>query len=177
MKRAPTRMRYGSGLTEPAAITGGIVAAHGADAGDWPVPPRSRGLSATSLRWFSLAPVPLATRSDHRGTRTARWSVWLWASRPARRVRRQSRTRLRQGLRETSSRRGREPRHSRPLAVRALLRTAGKGALGAHVKRIEAEEAIQDDNEAGRARSRSQRGERWRPIYNSDEQPIYLGPV
>lgn len=43
--------------------------------------------------------------------------------------------------------------------------------LGAHVKRVEAEWAIQDDWEAGRLRSRSQMGERWRPVYNSDEEP------
>ena len=49
--------------------------------------------------------------------------------------------------------------------------------LGAHVKRIDAEWAIQDDNDAGRPRSPSQRGERYRPIYNSNEQPIYLGTV
>lgn len=49
--------------------------------------------------------------------------------------------------------------------------------LGAHVNRVDAEEAIQDDNEAGRPRSRSQRSERWRPVYNSGEDPIFLGTV
>lgn len=49
--------------------------------------------------------------------------------------------------------------------------------LGAHSKRVEAEWAIQDDNDAGRPRSASQNGERWRPVYNSDEEPIYLGSV
>jgi len=49
--------------------------------------------------------------------------------------------------------------------------------LGAHVKRIDAEWAIQDDNDAGRPRSRSQKGERYRPVYNANEEPIYLGKV
>jgi len=49
--------------------------------------------------------------------------------------------------------------------------------LGAHVKRIDAEWAIEDDNDAGRPRSRSQKGERYRPVFNSDELPVYLGPV
>lgn len=49
--------------------------------------------------------------------------------------------------------------------------------LGAHAKRVEAEWAIQDDNDAGRPRSPIQKGERWRPVYNSGEQPIYLGTI
>ena len=46
--------------------------------------------------------------------------------------------------------------------------------LGAHVKRIEAEEAIQDDWEAGRPRSPGSIRERYRPLWES-EPPILLG--
>jgi hypothetical protein len=47
--------------------------------------------------------------------------------------------------------------------------------LGAHVSRVDAEWAIQDDWEAGRPRnSRSSGRERYRPVYDQ-EPPIYLG--
>lgn len=46
--------------------------------------------------------------------------------------------------------------------------------LGAHVNRIEAEEAIQDDWDAGRPRDSSAPSHRWRPIFDS-HPPIYLG--
>jgi hypothetical protein len=47
--------------------------------------------------------------------------------------------------------------------------------LGAHVSRMDAEWAIQDDWEAGRPRSSRSRGrERYRPVFDQ-EPPIYLG--
>ena len=49
--------------------------------------------------------------------------------------------------------------------------------LGAHPRRVDAEWAIQDDNDAGRPRDRSNPRERWRPVYRSDEEPIYLGTI
>lgn len=47
--------------------------------------------------------------------------------------------------------------------------------LGAHVKRVEAEEAIQDDYEAGRPRDPNSPRDRFRPIYGHGTQPLYLG--
>lgn len=46
--------------------------------------------------------------------------------------------------------------------------------LGAHVNRIEAEEAIQDDWDAGRPRDARSKSQRWRPIVDPTP-PIYLG--
>lgn len=46
--------------------------------------------------------------------------------------------------------------------------------LGAHVHRVDAEEAIQDDWEAGRPRDPDALGERWRPVF-SRRPPVYLG--
>lgn len=45
--------------------------------------------------------------------------------------------------------------------------------LGAHRTRVDAEEAIQDDWEAGRPRDPESPRERWRPIY-SKGPPVYL---
>ena len=49
--------------------------------------------------------------------------------------------------------------------------------LGAHVKRVDAEWAIQDDNDAGRPRDPDAPRERFRPILAHGTEPHYLGPV
>lgn len=49
--------------------------------------------------------------------------------------------------------------------------------LGAHVKRVDAEWAIQDDNDAGRPRDPDAPRERYRPILGHGTQPLLLGPV
>jgi len=49
--------------------------------------------------------------------------------------------------------------------------------LGAHAKRIDAEWAIQDDNDAGRPRDPDAPRERFRPILGRGTEPKYLGPV
>lgn len=49
--------------------------------------------------------------------------------------------------------------------------------LGAHVKRIDAEEAIQDDNDAGRPRDPASPRERFRPVFGRGTHPLYLGRV
>jgi hypothetical protein len=46
--------------------------------------------------------------------------------------------------------------------------------LGAHINRIEAEEAIQDDWDAGRPRDPHVTAHRWRPILDP-HPPVYLG--
>ena len=47
--------------------------------------------------------------------------------------------------------------------------------LGAHVRRVEAEEAIQDDWEAGRPRDPRTPSERYRPLFSGGVPPVYLG--
>jgi hypothetical protein len=49
--------------------------------------------------------------------------------------------------------------------------------LGAHVRRVDAEWAIQDDNEAGRPRDPSSPRDRFRPILAQGTEPLYLGSV
>jgi len=49
--------------------------------------------------------------------------------------------------------------------------------LGAHVKRVDAEWAIQDDNDAGRPRDPDSPRERFRPILARGSEPLYLGSV
>ena len=46
--------------------------------------------------------------------------------------------------------------------------------LGAHAKRIEAEEAIQDDWDAGRPRDAAAPSQRWRPVVDPSP-PVLLG--
>lgn len=49
--------------------------------------------------------------------------------------------------------------------------------LGAHPRRVEAEEAIQDDWEAGRPRDPRSPSERYRPLFSDGQPPVYLGPL
>ena len=49
--------------------------------------------------------------------------------------------------------------------------------LGAHVKRVDAEWAIQDDNDAGRPRDPDSPRQRFRPILGRGTEPRYLGSV
>lgn len=46
--------------------------------------------------------------------------------------------------------------------------------LGSHPKRIEAEEAVQDDFEAGMPRSPRSPRERWRPIVEIGTSPVLV---
>jgi len=47
--------------------------------------------------------------------------------------------------------------------------------LGAHRQRVEAEEAIWDDWEAGRPRNPDNIHDRFRPVFANGRSPVYLG--
>jgi len=49
--------------------------------------------------------------------------------------------------------------------------------LGAHPRRVDAEWAIQDDNDAGRPRDPDSPQQRYRPLFSRGAEPLYLGPV
>lgn len=69
---------------------------------------------------------------------------------------------------------GRNGRNGRPFWEARALDGCD---LGAHAKRIDAEWAIQDDNDAGRPRDPDAPRERFRPVLGRGTDPLYLGPV